>query len=639
MCVLGPPTGLSVLDLAVQGESYSFVEKCCKFAIDFRWYGDLDPHLLSPTWLVLGLLSGGLAPALYVKIWGEDPLHFTPPPLNEATRRRTQRRARPHGYPSRPWDNKQLMDKLRDRPHAEADGHHAKLKKLVDLSKTQELSADDKEELWNETFTAWECWGCFMSAPLVLFLYNVCMTLFFTIMFVYVFMADRLRISKRLDGVGAHEAGHTNLELDDVKDPLTLVEPYLLVYFIGSLVREVTQVYVEVIQLKSWRKGVLRYILDYWNFMDIVGITTFFVGRYLRHACAALGCGEPILLNVEPTRYIISAPFPESHWVDWSLCYAICIFSLCFRVLRVLYLMNLGQIVSIFLAMMHDFLQFLVVYFVIIIAMMILFVGVADPASLVKQCSRAGVADGSDSYMSCISWFPFFRTVFQSFGEFFEFDGITNFPMIFFLIITFFITNVLLMNLLIAMMSATFNDKTEIAGRDQLVQRYWMVEEHTRRSFAAPVPFNIISTIRDLFAFFFVYRQAVRRKYPECSTAECFNLFVARNQPFKAGRGPLSWIHGHGHCLAQAAESEDESTHQGQDEVEERTFGQKISAFMERARTAVADEAYAPDTLLGKMSQISEDVKFVQRMQSNSALEGEPPPGTERLACPHLLTQ
>ena len=175
--------------------------------------------------------------------------------------------------------------------------------------------------------------------------------------------------------------------------------------------------------------------------------------------------------------------------------------------------------------------------------------------------------------------------------------------------------------------------------RDQLVQRYWMVEEHTRRSFAFPVPFNIISTILDLFAFFFVYRQSVRRKYPECSTAECFNLFVARNQPFKAGRGPLSWIHGHGHshCLAQAAESEDESTHQGQDEVEERTFGQQVSAFMERARTAVADEAYAPDTLLGKMSQISEDVKFVQRMQSNSALEGEPPPGIGRLACPHLL--
>jgi hypothetical protein len=573
-----------LLDLAVQGESYQFVEKCCHTAIEMRWYGDIDPYLISNRRLFLGIITLGLAPALW-----KDLISFTPPPITEATRRRTQRRERPRGYPDRPQYNKLLAKKLKN------SRGNLKLQKLIDDARDQ-----DREELWDETFTPLQRWGCFTSAPIVLFLYNAIITSVVTVAFFVRFLEDRLQINLKLVEAGARPAENTNLELDDVRDSLSGLESYLLVYFFGSLVREMMQMLVEILQQRSVRRGFYFYFTDCWNFFDIMGIITFLVGYNLRHACGALGCLPP-------------PPEPEDHWADWSLMYALCIFCLIFRFLRIMYMSALGQIVSIFLAMMLDFSNFIIFYVVIILGMSVLFVGVADPANLVKQCSDAGVEDGSDLYMSCISAFFFLRTLFQSFGEFFEFDGITNMWSIFFLIFTFFITNILCLNLLIAMMSSTYNDKTAIAVRDRLIEKYGMVEEHARRYIAVPVPFNVITTIQELFAFFFIYYDSVHERYPECSLFERFNLFMSRNRPFS----PARWFR------SDTQNSHEEHVVTEHEAVDERRFGQTVSAFMERARTAVSDEAQAPDTLLGRVYQISEEVKFVQRMQSNTALEGE----------------
>jgi len=379
-------------------------------------------------------------------------------------------------------------------------------------------------------------------------------------------------------------------------------------------VREVAQMSVEILQQRSFRRGFYSYFTDYWNFFDIVGIITFLLGYSSRHLCGALGC---LVLEIPLDRWWWTSA--RDPWINWSLFYALCIFCLCFRLLRVLYMSPLGQIVSIFLAMFLDFAKFIVVYVVIILGMSILFVGVADPANLVKQCSDEGLEDGSDYFMACNPAFFFVRTLFQSFGEFFEFAGITNSLSIVILIFTFFITNVLCLNLLIAMMSSTYNEKTAIANRDRLIEKYGMVEEHSRRALALPVPFNVITTIFDLFLFIFVYYDSVQERYPECSRFERLNLFMSRTQPFS----PARWIG----SKARDSKKEHEVN-------EERRFGQSVSAFMERARTAVTDQAHAPDTLYGRVHQISEDVKVVQRMQSNSALEGPALHTTSRNARP-----
>jgi len=78
--------GQTAVDLALMGQSDTFLEKCCSNALDYRWSGDLHPYNQSlglyPSVMVC-LLSGGLlAPYL---------LTFRDPPAAEAVRPPTQR--------------------------------------------------------------------------------------------------------------------------------------------------------------------------------------------------------------------------------------------------------------------------------------------------------------------------------------------------------------------------------------------------------------------------------------------------------------------------------------------------------------------------------------------------------------------
>ena len=520
-------TDFSVLDLAVKGTSFTFVEQCCQEAIECRWYGDIDPHLNIWWCMLLAIFSFGLLPLCFPNF-----IRFTPPPRTEATRRRTQRRIRPQGYPFRPSVNK-VLSALKKEISDEADQpaswswilgldsmrerHRLKKCLLVDDSRVHSYSDADLEVLWDGTFGPYHRWECFITAPIVIFWYNVVITALVTFFFLGFFVADRVEISLELDR--AETAGSVvkaSLELDTIDDGLTAFEPILWVYFAASIVRECSQISVEVLQRGSFRKGILSYAFDYWNFFDLLGIITFIFGYHWRHFCGAPGCKS----------FGLTVP-PATDFADWSLSYALCIWCLCFRVLRVFYVSPMGQIVSIFFAMLVDVTKFIFVYVIAILGMAVLYVGVADPSNLVKfDCSPT---EGSDIFMSCKSGFFLTRTLFQSFGEFFEFDGVTNDFSMVLLLVTFFLTNILLMNLLIAMMANTYESKIAIAHRDRLVDRYELVEEHARCAFAIPVPFNVVILVVEAVAFLLMY-DSVQKKHPECSFFERWDLFVSRNR-------------------------------------------------------------------------------------------------------------
>ncbi len=151
----------------------------------------------------------------------------------------------------------------------------------------------------------------------------------------------------------------------------------------------------------------------------------------------------------------------HSPWELWALCYGICLLCCWFRVLRSFYLSNIGLIVSIFMAMMADVAQFVVFYVILVLAMSMVFLGVGDPKYLLPED-----CDSDSLYMSCRPAYFFMRTLFQSFGEFFL-EELDNDASVIFLILTFLVLNIVLMNLLIAMMASTYEKVLGSWGREE----------------------------------------------------------------------------------------------------------------------------------------------------------------------------
>merc|ERR1719183_2083029 len=115
--------------------------------------------------------------------------------------------------------------------------------------------------------------------------------------------------------------------------------------------------------------------------------------------------------------------------------------------------------------MLQDVLRFMVIYILFLFAFSFLMIGAGTPDAVVDSCgpmteggkSRRDEGRGLTSeeryeFMSCWRSYWFFRTVFQAFGEFYM-DEMTNSWAVVFVIMVFLLLNVVLMNLLIAMMA------------------------------------------------------------------------------------------------------------------------------------------------------------------------------------------
>ena len=237
----------------------------------------------------------------------------------------------------------------------------------------------------------------------------------------------------------------------------------------------------------------LSFFLTPRNFLDLASLSSFFLGLFQRLECTL---ESPICIWIE--YYSDTAAGNSTHaiirrrgsggsgagvgtagssldidgdgdgngvyhspWELWAMCYGICLLCCWFRVLRSFYLSNIGLIVSIFMAMMADVGQFVVFYVILVLAMSMVFLGVGDPKYLLPED-----CDSDSLYMSCMPSYFFMRTLFQSFGEFFL-EELDNDASVLFLILTFLVLNIVLMNLLIAMMASTYEKVSGSWGREQ----------------------------------------------------------------------------------------------------------------------------------------------------------------------------
>jgi hypothetical protein len=251
--------------------------------------------------------------------------------------------------------------------------------------------------------------------------------------------------------------------------------------------------------------------------------------------------------------------------------------------------------------MLTDVFTWLLLYVILLVAISMLFVGTASVDTLVpgyETCSKGTDLSGDDppenGYIACSLAYVFIRPMLQSFGEF-SLAEMTNLYSFVFLLVTYFFLNLVLINLLIATMSSTYNNVSAKAEHWKLLYEYELVQEHARRSITFPPPFNLVLLILDV-VLFIRYRKNVRKIYPDYTWGQRFERFLARNISLDKDsrvRGATHSSHDHGEIQAE------------------------ISIFDERAQRTVMnkDKGHSKgsleDRLEGRLDSISKDTKSI----------------------------
>jgi hypothetical protein len=83
------------------------------------------------------------------------------------------------------------------------------------------------------------------------------------------------------------------------------------------------------------------------------------------------------------------------------------------------------------------------------------------------------------------------------------------------------------MNLLVALMTSTYEEVSARASRQRLIDRYDLIEEHLRRSYTYPVPINLIMVMVKLINFWRVGRKRVQQLHPDCGVWKQWDIFIS----------------------------------------------------------------------------------------------------------------
>jgi hypothetical protein len=458
--------------------------------------------------ILLGVATLGLVPAFFPKF-----VCWMPPPVSEQMRRSKQRRVIPEGYPCLSDSNSEKEEKEQKKS-------------------SEKLAA---------SFSWYERLYLFWTTPIVIFVFDKINSLCITLMFTIWFVAHRQAVSS-----GQHRISIMPLELSPDLDvePLQGVEIYLCIYFACSCARELTEILCEI-AADAGNAGlhliVKHYFFNFWNVLDMGEILAFFVGIGFRVQCEGSSCmsarrkgdgqggGDGVGADAQE--------YTSGMWSTWSIAYGICLFFSWFRVLKFFMLTKLGLLVAVFYAMLRDVSIFVIIYTILLVACTMLFIGIAPPEVLNPRCGVGSCTCDDDlgdgGHMQCKASYILIRTLFQSFGDISTYlPEMTSSPAIIFLIFIFVLLNVVLMNLLIALMSSTYNSVLNQAKANRLLDKYALVRDASYICFSVPAPFNIIALISEL-CIFVAYKKKVDDKFPDCTPGRKLELFLRRNtQPW-----------------------------------------------------------------------------------------------------------
>ena len=450
------------------------------------------------------------------------------------------------------------------------------------MSRSTELSQQQRVEL-------------FWKAPIVLYVSNTITSVGVTTVFAEYFIRMHPRLSEgRLSTIGMT---YDNEEL------------VVFVYITSVLVREMLQLMLGFQQ--GLFQGLKSYFGETWNVVDLVACILFYVGFAIRNVLRDDFPYFPVYLDWHDEA-------PYIHAIDWTeLCYGVSLFLMCFKVLRSFVLWTqFNLLVKIFLKMMKDVVRFLLMYIILLLAFSILMIGVGSPDAVVDSCGNFNLSSAADGrresaggdrgassgatvrgrlssgslvgegraneyhyeYVSCWRSYWFVRTVMQAFGEFYM-DEMTNDWSIVVVILTFFIMNVVLMNLLIAMMASTYESIQSQVELNLLLERYQLTDEFSRYSASLPPPLNVIGLLFQLVQFLYLRKTFYRRLPKTATVLQGLDLFLKRDSNNVRSCDFESLISGEGKegGVDHAAKNQPSSEH-------ERAEQAKLMMFMERSR-------------------------------------------------------
>jgi hypothetical protein len=215
-------------------------------------------------------------------------------------------------------------------------------------------------------------------------------------------------------------------------------------------------------------------------------------------------------------------------------------------------------------------------------------------------------------------------------------------PSLIFLIFTFLVLNLVLMNLLIAMMAGIYDQMSQRAKSTRLLDTYKLLMDNSCVAVAAPPPLNIIFFMASMVRWFWHYN-TIKTRYPFISWQHRFEMFLSGDWGAQSTRDgneqseqryiridlgflSLSVSFGRSYlwCVSSAesyrgnggsVRSEQQKTLQRKQWEADAESQKQLSDFMARARSLVLNQGHPKTSLEGKIDNLSSEIKHMQTVQ------------------------
>ena len=495
---------MTLLDLAVYGQAEDFLECCCEEALTYRLSGDLDPYTQHLTQHLGLLFSDGaeyrlslLFNLVTLGLLAPFAMIYSCPPLLEMYRLPTQLRSRPKGYPFL-HDPKNVHDSSAhdNRIRPITPGHENSLDGLLTVKEKKEnrrkrcmqdkLESNPEKymwrlvkggdeglnEIWKDTFTYRERLYLFWKSPMILFAVQNIWRLGVTGTFTYLLYAEP---------GGAQSKNH-------LAPTVQVWEVVLAVYFGGYLFAVVTEL---MCSKSNWINLSRSYFS--WIIIDVVACLSYVVPFALWRWSWQLS--SPL-----------AAVGVERNWSRWL--YSVSASAMWVQSLRTFALhRTLGPLVIIFRRMVQDAGSFMLILLILILACAILIDGALPQSDDTwEQCVATQDQDAHGIIARChnLSW-VFFRAIFQALGDpmLDDMAGDLQVPLVPYVgvLLLFVFVNIIALNLLIAIMSNSFNEVQQQAQKQWMKEQYSIIEAQRATPLALPSPFNVPCMLYNLADF------------------------------------------------------------------------------------------------------------------------------------------
>lgn len=365
----------------------------------------------------------------------------------------------------------------------------ADVKSLLKGYQSKDEQTDEKETRRNWCLTYWKQYYKSITSPYFRYFLHFAFYLVFLIMFSYMMLCDysflttiKTTISKtRVEYNATSNTSNLIEEWSEIEEivvrrNLSWVQYLIIIWIFSFAFEEIRQMLTDPFT-KKFTTRIINYFKDHWNYLDLLGCLVFLIG---------LTC-ESISLGLK-----------NEDWFKTSR--VILCFDLSIWYIRLLHFLLVFKSLGPKLAMIKKMLRDLI-FFISILAIFVCAYGVTTQATMYPNSEL-----GYDLFVSIVNkaYWPLYGEI-KILGDDIEGEICKDDPskcpeqggVIFsylLLMVYMMISNVLLLNLLIAMFSSTFQDVQENTDIVWKYQRYRLVFEYLD-SPVLPAPFSIIPNI------------------------------------------------------------------------------------------------------------------------------------------------